>query len=60
MFGESARDMGVRHHYDPAKMRAILASPSGGLAKDMAKRAIRVTNQAKKTLENGPRRVNTG
>lgn len=41
-------------------MQAILASPSGGLAKDMAKRAILVTNKAKKNLENTPRRVDTG
>jgi hypothetical protein len=50
----------VRHHYDAGAMKRILASPSGGLAKDLVKRAIRVQTAAKRNLQRPPQRVNTG
>lgn len=52
--------MPVRHHYKPATMHAILASPNGGLAKDMFKRAVAVQKLAKLNLQRPPTRVNTG
>jgi hypothetical protein len=52
--------MPVRHHYKPATMHEILASPHGGLAKNMFKRAVRVQSEAKKNLQRPPQRVNTG
>jgi hypothetical protein len=52
--------MPIRHKYKPATMHEILASPNGGLAKNMFKRAIAVQRLAKKNLERPPRRVNTG
>jgi hypothetical protein len=52
--------MPVRHHYNPTAMHKILSSPSGGLAKDMLKRAARVQALAKKNLQRPPQRVKTG
>lgn len=52
--------MTVHHRYKPATMHAILASPQGGLAKDMFKRAVRVQTKAKQNLQRPPQRVNTG
>jgi hypothetical protein len=52
--------MPVRHRYKPATMHEILASPNGGLAKNMFKRALRVQAQAKKNLQRPPQRVDTG
>lgn len=50
----------IRHKYKPATMHAILASPNGGLAKNMFKRALAVQSQAKKNLQRAPHRVRTG
>lgn len=52
--------MPIRHKYKPATMHAILASPNGGLAKDMFKRAVAVQKKAKLNLQRPPARVNTG
>lgn len=52
--------MAVHHKYNPVTMHAILASPQGGLAKDMFKRAVRVQAKAKQNLQRPPRRVKTG
>lgn len=52
--------MPVKHKYNPQAMAAILKSPHGGLAKDMARRGIKVTAMAKKNLSRPPTRVNTG
>jgi hypothetical protein len=41
-------------------MHQILASPNGGLAKDMFKRAVAVQKLAKLNLQRPPKRVNTG
>jgi hypothetical protein len=52
--------MAVRHHYRPATMHAILASPHGGLAKNMFLRATKVQALAKKNLQRPPQRVRSG
>lgn len=52
--------MPVHHDYKPATMHAILASPHGGLAKNMFLRATRVQKAAKQNLQRPPQRVNTG
>lgn len=50
----------VRHRYNPVTMHAILASPNGGLAKNMLKRAVRVQAKAKQNLSRPPSRIDTG
>lgn len=52
--------MSVHHTYHPETMHAILASPHGGLAKNMFLRATRVQTLAKKNLQRHPTRVKTG
>lgn len=52
--------MPIRHHYKPVTMHEILASPNGGLAKNMFKRALAVQKQAKLNLQQPPHRVKTG
>jgi HK97 gp10 family phage protein len=52
--------MPVRHHYKAATMHEILASPNGGLAKNMFKRAVKVQAKAKQNLSRPPTRIKTG
>src|SRR5689334_13896829 len=52
--------MAVHHNYKPTTMHAILASPHGGLAKNMFLRATKVQALAKKNLQRPPQRVKTG
>lgn len=50
------------HRLDEAAIRRILASPQGGLARDMLKRGLKVETQAKRNLGGlgGPKRADTG
>ncbi len=43
-------------------MRALLASPRGGVARDLLRRGLRVETQAKRNLGgvDGPKRIDTG
>jgi hypothetical protein len=50
----------TRHKLDTVKLHAMLASPQGGLAKTMLKRAVRVQAQARRNLSRPPRRIDTG
>jgi hypothetical protein len=53
----------VRHEIHHAALFALLHSPTGGVAKDMLRRGIRVQSQAKRNLGGGagrPRRIDTG
>lgn len=50
----------IRHKLKQQKVHAMLASPDGGLAKDMLKRALRVQTKARQNLSRPPRRVDTG
>ena len=50
----------VHHVYNAARMQAILKNPTGGLAKDMVKRGIRVQTKARLNLQRHPRRIDTG
>lgn len=50
----------IHHMYNAARMHAILQSPSGGLARDMMKRGLRVQTRARLNLLHSPRRVDTG
>lgn len=52
-----ARIRVVRHN---RQLQAILSSPSGGVYKDIFRRAVKVQNQAKRNLERPPRRIDTG
>lgn len=45
---------------DRGALQAILVSPTGGVYKDLFRRATKVQNQAKRNLERAPRRVDTG
>lgn len=42
--------MAVTHQFDPGALRALLRSPSGGLARDMLRRGKRVENGAKRRV----------
>jgi hypothetical protein len=47
----------------PAAIAALLRSPSGGVARDMLRRGVRVQAQARRNLSGGggkPRRIDTG
>ena len=50
------------HRLDVNAVRAIIASPTGGVAKDMLRRGLLVETQAKRNLGGvgGPKRVDTG
>jgi bacteriophage HK97-gp10 putative tail-component len=50
----------VHHAYNAARMHAILQSPTGGLARDMLKRGVRVQTKARLNLQRPPQRVDTG
>lgn len=53
----------ARHDINQATLKALLTSPTGGVAKDMLKRGKRVEGQAKRNLAgaNGaPKRINNG
>lgn len=57
--------MGIRitHQVHPAVVAALLHSPSGGVAKDMLRRGVRVQAQARRNLAGGngrPARIDTG
>lgn len=55
--------MAIRHDIHHGAIAALLRSPSGGVAKDMLRRGIRVQSQAKRNLAGGngrPRRIDTG
>ena len=48
------------HKLDHKQITAILASPSGAVAKDLFRRGKKVEGQAKKNLQRPPKRINTG
>jgi hypothetical protein len=50
----------VRHHIDQTTLKAILASQSGAVAKDLYRRGKKVEAAAKRNLARPPQRVNTG
>jgi len=53
----------VSHQLNTGVVAALLASPTGGVAKDLLKRGLRVESKAKLNLGGGagiPRRVDTG
>lgn len=50
----------IRHKLNTAKVHAMLASPNGGLAKNMLKRALKVQTKARQNLSRPPQRVDTG
>lgn len=50
----------IRHVKDQAGLNAILTSPTGGVAKDLFRRGVKIQNRAKKNLEREPRRIDTG
>jgi hypothetical protein len=51
----------IVHQLDRRAVRALLASPRGGLAKDLMRRGLRVESAAKRNLTIGPpKRVDTG
>lgn len=46
-----------------AALHAVLTSPTGGMARDLLRRGLRVETQAKRNLaggESGPKRIDTG
>jgi hypothetical protein len=53
---------GIRHDIHHARLQAQLRSPSGGVARDMLRRGVRVQSQARRNLAgaSGPRRINHG
>ncbi len=50
----------IRHKVNQQKLRAMLASPNGGVAKTMLKRALRVQSKARQNLSRPPQRIDTG
>lgn len=54
----------IRHQVNPAAVQALLASPQGGLTKDLYVRALRVQAAARRNISgngpNHPKRVDTG
>lgn len=54
----------VTHQLHPAALQALLASPQGGLAKDLYRRGLRVQAAARRNLSGSgpghPKRVDTG
>jgi hypothetical protein len=55
--------VGVRHVIHPGAIYTLLHSPTGGVARDMLRRGIRVQSQARRNLAGGggkPRRIDTG
>lgn len=54
----------VTHVFNKAQLEKILTSPTGGVAKDLLKRGVRVQSRARRNLGgstgSGPRRINTG
>jgi hypothetical protein len=50
----------VNHRLSQPQLRAILSSPSGGVAKDLFRRGKKVEAAAKRNLQRFPRRINTG
>lgn len=50
----------VTHKVDVTALNAILASPSGAVAKDLFRRGKKVEAAAKRNLERDPRRINNG
>lgn len=54
----------VTHVFNEAQFQFLIASPLGGVAKDLLKRGARVESRAKRNLSGGtgtgPRRVDTG
>ena len=55
--------MGIRHDIHYGAIAALLHDPSGGIAKDMMRRGVRIQSQAKRNLAGGngrPRRIATG
>lgn len=54
----------VTHQFNPAAVKALLASPQGGLARDMFKRGLRVQAAARRFVSGAgpahPKRVDTG
>lgn len=54
----------VTHQFNPATVRALLASPQGGVARDMFKRGLRVQAAARRFVSGAgpghPKRVDTG
>lgn len=50
-------------HFNAAALRAVLLSPTGGLARDLMRRGLNVESQAKRNLAggpSGPKRIDTG
>lgn len=55
--------MGIRHDIHHGAVAALLRSSSGGVARDMLRRGVRVQAQARRNLAGGngkPRRIDTG
>lgn len=54
----------THHQFHPAAVQALLASPQGGLAKDVYKRGLRVQAAARRFLSGSgpghPKRIDTG
>lgn len=50
----------IRHVKHPRELALILTSPQGSVAKDLFRRGVKVTAQAKKNLSRDPQRINTG
>lgn len=50
----------INHKVHQQTVKAILQSPSGGVAKDLFRRGKKVESAAKRNLQRPPRRINTG
>jgi hypothetical protein len=52
--------MSVTHKLDLGAVNKLLTSPTGGVAKDLLRRGLKVETRAKQLLNASPRRVDTG
>lgn len=52
--------MSVTHKLDLGAVSRLLTSPTGGVAKDLLRRGLKVETRAKELLNASPRRVDTG
>lgn len=50
----------VKHQLNTGAVAALLASPQGGVAKDLLRRGLKVESKAKQNLGSNPRRIDTG
>lgn len=53
----------IRHEMHPERIAVLLHSPTGGTARDMLRRGVRVQSQARRNLAGGggyPKRIDTG